>query len=101
MGRRHLSDPAPHCAGAKDSHRHRSCHPGLPAQEVGRSLLLKRPHAFLIVGGPSRLALQRRLDVELVGEIVGQRRVQRALDEPEGARRLRRPGCAPGRPPSP
>jgi len=89
VGRRHLRDPTPHGAGAKNPHRHRSCHPGLSSQEVGRSLLLKRPHAFFIVGGPSRLALERRLDVELLREIVRQRRIQRALDQPKAARRLR------------
>src|SRR4051812_2652542 len=67
---------------------------GKPARlttlEAGLPLFEKGAHAFGVVGGASRLALQLLLVIELRLEIDAERAVEGALDESEAVRRLRR-----------
>src|SRR6185437_10254989 len=58
--------------------------------EIRRPLFQERGDALAEVVGRGGLYLQRALEVELLVEGVGEARVERLLDEGEGARRLAR-----------
>src|SRR5579872_4664899 len=63
---------------------------GLFPGERRRPLLLEGAHAFFVIRGPRRQALQLALELELVFEAVRHGLVERALDEAQGPRRLAR-----------
>ena len=65
------------------------------ALEAGGALFEERRDALAEVAGAAGLALQLRLERELGGEVVGEARAQRRLDQPVGGgRALRRAGAA-------
>ena len=98
-GRRDLRDPAAHGSCPDNSHgsgdfaerlglEQRHSHHHRPVK-VGVRFSMKRGHALGVISGPTRLALQRLLVIQLRVEIDSERPIEAAFRQPQSTRRLR------------